>query len=153
MGPRESAVGDPRSRSPGVFMKITVAHSPDSDDAFMFYGLASGAVHVEGIDVEQNDWHDSGTACVVLSISAHTRGTTALNAIGGRVPGGTWILRNEIAHTLSGWPDHVALLGRDDVADLEDVRVAVRDVVPVIVTTRAGTSVGVRKSKRLEPAR
>jgi 1,4-dihydroxy-6-naphthoate synthase len=34
-------------------MKITVAHSPDSDDAFMFYGLASGAVDVEGIDVEQ----------------------------------------------------------------------------------------------------
>ncbi len=25
-------------------MKILVAHSPDSDDAFMFYGLASGAV-------------------------------------------------------------------------------------------------------------
>jgi len=34
-------------------MKITVAHSPDSDDAFMFYGLASGAVHVDGIEVEQ----------------------------------------------------------------------------------------------------
>ena len=34
-------------------MKITVAHSPDSDDAFMFFGLASGAVHVEGIEVEQ----------------------------------------------------------------------------------------------------
>jgi 1,4-dihydroxy-6-naphthoate synthase len=34
-------------------MKITVAHSPDSDDAFMFYGLASGAVDVEGLDVEQ----------------------------------------------------------------------------------------------------
>jgi 1,4-dihydroxy-6-naphthoate synthase len=34
-------------------MRITVAHSPDSDDAFMFYGLASGAVHVEGIDVDQ----------------------------------------------------------------------------------------------------
>jgi 1,4-dihydroxy-6-naphthoate synthase len=34
-------------------MKITVAHSPDSDDAFMFYGLASGAVEVEGLDVEQ----------------------------------------------------------------------------------------------------
>lgn len=34
-------------------MKITVAHSPDSDDAFMFYGLASGAVHVPGIEVEQ----------------------------------------------------------------------------------------------------
>ena len=34
-------------------MKITVAHSPDSDDAFMFFGLASGAVHVEGFEVEQ----------------------------------------------------------------------------------------------------
>ena len=34
-------------------MKITVAHSPDSDDAFMFYGLASGAVKVEGIEVDQ----------------------------------------------------------------------------------------------------
>ncbi|HEX5216419.1 MAG TPA: MqnA/MqnD/SBP family protein [Vicinamibacterales bacterium] len=34
-------------------MRITVAHSPDSDDAFMFYGLASGAVKVPGIEVDQ----------------------------------------------------------------------------------------------------
>jgi 1,4-dihydroxy-6-naphthoate synthase len=34
-------------------VEITVAHSPDSDDAFMFYGLASGAVQVNGIDVHQ----------------------------------------------------------------------------------------------------
>ncbi len=34
-------------------MKITVAHSPDSDDAFMFYGLASGAVQADGIEVDQ----------------------------------------------------------------------------------------------------
>ena len=34
-------------------MKITVAHSPDSADAFMFYGLASGAVKVDGIEVDQ----------------------------------------------------------------------------------------------------
>jgi 1,4-dihydroxy-6-naphthoate synthase len=33
-------------------MKITVAHSPDSDDAFMFYGLGSGNVPTEGIVVE-----------------------------------------------------------------------------------------------------
>jgi 1,4-dihydroxy-6-naphthoate synthase len=32
---------------------ITVAHSPDSDDAFMFYGLASGAVPTGGIVVDQ----------------------------------------------------------------------------------------------------
>jgi 1,4-dihydroxy-6-naphthoate synthase len=31
-------------------MRITVAHSPDSDDAFMHYGLASGRVNSEGIE-------------------------------------------------------------------------------------------------------
>jgi 1,4-dihydroxy-6-naphthoate synthase len=31
-------------------MKITVAHSPDSDDAFMHYGLASGRVPSEGLE-------------------------------------------------------------------------------------------------------
>jgi 1,4-dihydroxy-6-naphthoate synthase len=34
-------------------MKISVAHSPDSDDAFMFYGLASGQVPTGGIEVAQ----------------------------------------------------------------------------------------------------
>ena len=34
-------------------MKITVAHSPDSDDAFMFYGLVSGGVAADGLEVEQ----------------------------------------------------------------------------------------------------
>ena len=33
-------------------MKIRVAHSPDSDDAFMFYGLASGNVRVPGFEIE-----------------------------------------------------------------------------------------------------
>ena len=33
--------------------RITVAHSPDSDDAFMFYGLASGNVDTGGIIVDQ----------------------------------------------------------------------------------------------------
>jgi 1,4-dihydroxy-6-naphthoate synthase len=33
--------------------RITVAHSPDSDDAFMFYGLASGNVDTGGVIVEQ----------------------------------------------------------------------------------------------------
>jgi 1,4-dihydroxy-6-naphthoate synthase len=33
--------------------RITVAHSPDSDDAFMFFGLASGAVETHGIEVDQ----------------------------------------------------------------------------------------------------
>ncbi len=33
-------------------MKISLAHSPDSDDAFMFYGLASGQVATDGLVVE-----------------------------------------------------------------------------------------------------
>ena len=31
---------------------ITVGHSPDPDDAFMFYGLASGKVKLDGIQIE-----------------------------------------------------------------------------------------------------
>src|SRR5882672_6062664 len=33
-------------------MKIHIAHSPDSDDAFMFYGLASGRVPANGFELE-----------------------------------------------------------------------------------------------------
>ena len=33
-------------------MKISLAHSPDSDDAFMFYGLAAGHVRAFGLEVE-----------------------------------------------------------------------------------------------------
>src|SRR5881628_1524490 len=33
-------------------MKIRIAHSPDSDDAFMFYGLASGNVPSNGFELE-----------------------------------------------------------------------------------------------------
>jgi 1,4-dihydroxy-6-naphthoate synthase len=33
-------------------MRIRVAHSPDSDDAFMFYGLASGRVPSNGFELE-----------------------------------------------------------------------------------------------------
>src|SRR5436190_280235 len=32
-------------------MKIRIAHSPDSDDAFMFYGLAKGKVDTGGLQV------------------------------------------------------------------------------------------------------
>jgi len=32
-------------------MKISLAHSPDSDDAFMFYGLARGKVDAGGLEV------------------------------------------------------------------------------------------------------
>ncbi|MGE5243447.1 MAG: MqnA/MqnD/SBP family protein [Betaproteobacteria bacterium] len=33
-------------------MRVRIAHSPDSDDAFMFYGLASGQVPSDGYELE-----------------------------------------------------------------------------------------------------
>ena len=33
-------------------MRIRIAHSPDSDDAFMFYGLATGKVPSDGFELE-----------------------------------------------------------------------------------------------------
>lgn len=43
-------VKDPMSSSSAVQTReITVAHSPDSDDAFMFYGLATNKVRVPGL--------------------------------------------------------------------------------------------------------
>ena len=38
-----------QDRSEGEIREITVAHSPDSDDAFMFYGLATNKVRVPGL--------------------------------------------------------------------------------------------------------
>src|SRR5438552_654565 len=35
-----------------TMMRIRIAHSPDSDDAFMFYGLATGKVPSDGFDLE-----------------------------------------------------------------------------------------------------
>jgi len=34
--------------SPGALREISIAHSPDSDDAFMFYGLATNKIRVPG---------------------------------------------------------------------------------------------------------
>jgi 1,4-dihydroxy-6-naphthoate synthase len=45
--------GPPYAVTNMIQHRITVAHSPDSDDAFMFYGLASGNVDTGGIIVDQ----------------------------------------------------------------------------------------------------
>ena len=33
-------------------MKLTVAHTPDADDAFMFYGMVEGGVNMRGLEIE-----------------------------------------------------------------------------------------------------
>ena len=38
----------PRTDAPPAVREISIAHSPDSDDAFMFYGLATNKVRVPG---------------------------------------------------------------------------------------------------------
>jgi len=38
----------PQTASPAALRDISIAHSPDSDDAFMFYGLATSKVRVPG---------------------------------------------------------------------------------------------------------
>jgi len=58
--------------------KIRLAHSPDADDAFMFYGLAKNKIDTEGIEYEHvlkdiqtlNEWAKEGRM-EVTAISAH----------------------------------------------------------------------------------
>ena len=57
---------------------ITVGHSPDPDDAFMFYGLASGKVKLEGItirhlleDIQSLNERAINGELEVTAISAH----------------------------------------------------------------------------------
>ena len=45
-------MNSPITMAPEAVRTITIAHSPDSDDAFMFYGLASEKVRVPGLRFE-----------------------------------------------------------------------------------------------------
>ncbi|HSD29838.1 MAG TPA: MqnA/MqnD/SBP family protein [Vicinamibacteria bacterium] len=47
-------------------MRITIAHSPDSDDAFMFYGLASGGVPTGDLEVAH-------FLCDIETLNRHAR--------------------------------------------------------------------------------
>lgn len=46
--PTTAAPFNPGANASSVHREITIAHSPDSDDAFMFYGLATNKVRVPG---------------------------------------------------------------------------------------------------------
>jgi 1,4-dihydroxy-6-naphthoate synthase len=61
-------------------MKLTLGHSPDSDDAFMFYGLAEGRIPTEGLEFEHvlrdietlNQWAREGRIhCTAISVHAY----------------------------------------------------------------------------------
>src|SRR5713101_2535255 len=49
------------------------------------------------------------------------------HTVAGRIPGRVRILRDQGGHALLGGSDHVSVFGRHHLANLEDVRVAIRD--------------------------
>ena len=68
---------------------LTLGHSPDSDDAFMFYGLASGNVPTEGLEYQHilkdiqtlNEWAQEGrldTTAVSVHAYAYVADTYAI---------------------------------------------------------------------------
>jgi 1,4-dihydroxy-6-naphthoate synthase len=79
MNPVSITPKDSRASSENGAREITIAHSPDSDDAFMFYGLATNKVRVPGLrfthtlcDIETlNRKAMEGGAYDVTAISFH----------------------------------------------------------------------------------
>jgi len=80
-------------------MKITIAHSPDSDDAFMFYGLARGTVPAGDLevthqltDIETLNRHAQEGRHEVTAVSFHAypyvAGRYALMPCGGSIGDG-----------------------------------------------------------------
>ena len=68
---------------------LTLGHSPDSDDAFMFYGLASGNVPTDGLEYEHilkdiqtlNEWAKEGrldTTAISVHAYAYVANTYAI---------------------------------------------------------------------------
>src|SRR5438876_6126954 len=60
--------------------RLQLGHSPDSDDAFMFYGLAEGKVDSEGLEFEHilkdiqtlNEWALEGRLeCTAISVHSY----------------------------------------------------------------------------------
>src|SRR5258708_25042670 len=101
---------------------IRLGHSPDSDDAFMFYGLASGNVATPGLEFEHvlrdiqtlNDWAREGRLeCTAISVHAYAyvAGRYALLAHGASMG--------------EGWGPMVVARGPMDAADLAGRRIAV----------------------------
>src|SRR5208282_4813755 len=66
------------SDDPVLSMRVQVGHSPDPDDAFMFYGFAKGAVKLDGYefvevveDIESLNKRAMKSELEVTALSAH----------------------------------------------------------------------------------
>src|SRR5579872_77142 len=78
---------------------LTLGHSPDSDDAFMFYALAEGKIDTEGLHFEHilrdiqtlNEWAREGrldTTAISLHAYAYVQDKYALLAHGASMGDG-----------------------------------------------------------------
>src|SRR5258707_7453152 len=94
----EQELKSPANASPQV-REISIAHSPDSDDAFMFYALATNKVRVAGLrfthtlcDIETLNQKARGGVYDVTAISVHAypyiQELDALMSCGGSVGAG-----------------------------------------------------------------
>ncbi|HET9051760.1 MAG TPA: MqnA/MqnD/SBP family protein [Candidatus Dormibacteraeota bacterium] len=134
--------------APGTRL-IRIGHSPDSDDAFMFYGLASGHVVSPGIEFEHvlrdiqtlNDWAREGrleTTAISVHAYAHVAGRYALLAHGASMGEGWGPMVVARAPTdasgLSGL--RIGVPGLLTSAYLE-LRLAVPDFEPVVMDFKA----------------
>ncbi len=96
---------------------MQLGHSPDSDDAFMFYGLAEHLVDAEGLEFEHilrdiqtlNDWAREGRLeCTAISVHAYayvhdkyavlTHGASMGDGYGPMVVARDPLKRTDIAH-------------------------------------------------------
>lgn len=98
--------------------QLTLGHSPDSDDAFMFYALANGLIETDGFDYEHvlkdiqtlNEWAKEGrldTTAISVHAYAYVADTYAIlnhgASMGGADYGPMVVSRHEVApHELRG---------------------------------------------------
>ena len=131
--------------TPPATRLLRLGHSPDADDAFMFYGLASGRVSAPGLQFEHllrdiqtlNDWAREGRLeCTAISVHAYAyvAGRYALLTHGASM-GEDWgpmvVARAPLdARELRG--RRIAVPGLLTSAYLE-LRLAVPDFEPVVV--------------------
>ncbi len=112
---------------------IRVAHSPDSDDAFMYYGIASGAVRAEGIRFEQ-------ALCDIESANAAARegryDVTAISAAAYPHLAERYLLLDSGASFGDGYGPAIVVPAASSVSRLEDLS-GRRIAIPGVRTSAA----------------
>jgi 1,4-dihydroxy-6-naphthoate synthase len=125
---------------------LTLGHSPDSDDAFMFYGLASGNVPTEGLQYEHvlkdiqtlNEWAKEGrldTTAISVHAYAYVADKYAIlnhGASMGEKDYGPMVVARSAASPSDLWGASVAVPGLMTSAYLA-LRLCVGEFTPIVM--------------------